>query len=104
MAARVRRAFLNCRKALINQPRYADESDWTPLLYPYQQNGANVLYFTFIDPRMMVVPLAFRKLGNIREIEIVSRFKTFQQKAEVKTQRGQSLLTPPSSLQLAGKF
>merc|ERR1712004_325569 len=47
-------------------PEYADESDWTPLLYPYQQTGANVLYFTFIDPRKMVVPLAFRKLAKSR--------------------------------------
>ena len=55
----------------ISHPRYADESDWTPLLYPYQQTGANVLFFTFIDPRKMVVPLAFRKLGNIRGFKIV---------------------------------
>ena len=44
--------------------RYHDESDWSPLLYPYQQTGANVLYFTFIDPATMLVPLSFRKLGN----------------------------------------
>jgi len=47
-------------------PEYADESDWTPQLYPYQQTGANVLFFTFIDPRKMVVPLAFRKLAKSR--------------------------------------
>ena len=47
--------------------RYHDESDWNPLLFPYQQTGANVLYFTFIDPSTMLVPLSFRKLGNDRK-------------------------------------
>jgi len=47
-------------------PGYHDESDWNPLLYPYQQTGANVLYFTFIDPATMLVPLSFRKLAMTR--------------------------------------
>ena len=50
--------------------RYHDESDWNPLLYPYQQTGANVLYFTFIDPATMLVPLSFRKLGNKRQKDL----------------------------------
>ena len=28
------------------------------------QNGANVLFFTFINPATMKVPLAFKKLGK----------------------------------------
>jgi len=47
-------------------PGYHDESDWNPLLYPYQQTGANVLYFTFINPATMLVPLSFRKLAMTR--------------------------------------
>jgi hypothetical protein len=30
----------------------------------YPQEGANVLFFTFINPATMEVPLAFQKLGN----------------------------------------
>jgi len=45
---------------------YHDNSDWVPLLYPYQQKGANVLFFTFINPETMGVPLAFRKLCQSR--------------------------------------
>merc|ERR1711971_808709 len=47
-------------------PGFEDESDWNPLLYPYQQTGANVLYFSFIDPATMLVPLSFRKLAMTR--------------------------------------
>merc|ERR1712180_477689 len=45
---------------------FHDDADWEPLLYPYQQDGANVLFFTFIDPSTMEVPLAFRKLAATR--------------------------------------
>jgi len=49
-----------------NVDGYHDNSDWTPLLYPYQQQGANVLFFAFINPATMGVPLAFRKLCKQR--------------------------------------
>lgn len=42
---------------------FHDNSDWTPKLYPYQQRGANVLFFTFINPVTMEVPRAFSKLA-----------------------------------------
>ena len=42
---------------------HSDNDDWEPLLYPYQQAGSNVLFFTFINPATMEVPVAFRKLG-----------------------------------------
>ena len=47
-------------------PGYGPESDWDPKLYPYQQKGANVLFFTFIDPTDMKVPKAFKKLAASR--------------------------------------
>jgi len=45
---------------------FGSDSDWEPQLYPYQQNGANVLFFTFINPATMDVPLAFKKLAATR--------------------------------------
>jgi len=45
---------------------YGDLDDWDPLLYPYQQEGANVLYFSFINPATMVVPHSFRNLAQTR--------------------------------------
>merc|ERR1719290_292216 len=45
---------------------FHDDADWEPLLYPYQQEGANVLFFTFIDPSTMAVPNAFKKLAATR--------------------------------------
>merc|ERR1712121_568753 len=45
---------------------FHDDADWEPLLYSYQQDGANVLFFTFIDPSTMEVPLAFQKLAATR--------------------------------------
>jgi hypothetical protein len=29
---------------------YHTDDDWEPKLYEYQQTGANVLFFTFINP------------------------------------------------------
>ena len=34
------------------------------LMLSYIQEGANVLFFTFINPATMDVPAAFQKLGN----------------------------------------
>jgi len=45
---------------------YHSDNDWEPKLYEYQQTGANVLFFTFINPETMVVPLAFQKLSATR--------------------------------------
>merc|ERR1719317_1632392 len=45
---------------------HSDNDDWEPLLYPYQQAGSNVLFFTFINPATMEVPVAFRKLAATR--------------------------------------
>ena len=43
----------------------SDNYDWEPRLHPYQQIGANVLFFTFINPATMEVPVAFKKLGRL---------------------------------------
>merc|ERR1711892_1309205 len=45
---------------------YHDNSDWVPSLYPYQQQGANVLFFTFINPETMGIPISFGKLAATR--------------------------------------
>merc|ERR1711874_205150 len=45
---------------------FHDDADWEPLLYPYQQTGSNVLFFTFINPETMAIPLAFKKLAASR--------------------------------------
>ena len=43
---------------------FESSADWEPRLYPYQQEGANVLFFTFINPESMAVPESFKKLGQ----------------------------------------
>jgi len=49
------------------EPGYhTDNAAWQPLLHPYQQEGANVLFFTFINPATMDVPAAFQKLAATR--------------------------------------
>jgi len=45
---------------------FHSDADWEPKLYPYQQQGANVLFFTFINPETMVVPEAYKKLALTR--------------------------------------
>ena len=44
---------------------HTEEDGWEPKLYPYQQQGANVLFFTFINPETMAVPESFKKLGKL---------------------------------------
>ena len=44
---------------------HSDNYDWEPKLHPYQQFGSNVLFFTFINPETMDVPVAFKKLGKV---------------------------------------
>jgi len=45
---------------------HSNNGDWEPLLHPYQQLGSNVLFFTFINPATMDVPIPFRKLAASR--------------------------------------
>ena len=46
------------------EPGYESAADWEPQLWDYQQQAANVLFFTFINPETMEVPPAFQKLGG----------------------------------------
>ena len=46
---------------------FESESDsWTPELFEWQQEAANVLFFTFIHPDTMDIPPAFKKLAATR--------------------------------------
>ena len=45
---------------------HTNNDDWEPKLYKYQQEGANVLFFTFINPETMIVPGSFQKLAKSR--------------------------------------
>ncbi len=46
---------------------FESESDsWTPELFEWQQQGSNVLFFTFIHPETMDIPPAFQKLAKTR--------------------------------------
>jgi len=45
---------------------HSDNYDWEPKLHPYQQLGSNVLFFTFINPSTMDVPVAFKRLAATR--------------------------------------
>lgn len=45
---------------------FESEADWEPRLYEWQQQAANVLFFTFIHPVTMDVPPAFQKLAKTR--------------------------------------
>ena len=59
--------------ALDKQFRFETDADWEPRLYPYQQEGANVLFFTFINPENMKVPESFKKLGQYNYIIIIKK-------------------------------
>ena len=43
-----------------------DSDSWTPELFPWQQESANVLFFTFIHPETMAIPPSFKKLAATR--------------------------------------
>ena len=45
---------------------HTNNDDWEPKLYKYQQEGANVLFFTFINPESMAVPKSFTNLAASR--------------------------------------
>ena len=49
-----------------NVKGFTTDSDWNPKLFDYQQEGANVLFFTFINPETMTVPKSFQKLAATR--------------------------------------
>ena len=45
---------------------YHTDDDWEPRLFEYQQEGANVLFFTFVHPENMTVPKSFERLSATR--------------------------------------
>lgn len=45
---------------------YDSQADWDPQLFEWQQQAANVLFFTFIHPETMEVPPSFQKLAASR--------------------------------------
>jgi len=45
---------------------YESKAEWEPQLFEWQQQAANVLFFTFIHPDTMEVPPAFQKLAASR--------------------------------------
>ena len=49
---------------------FGTDADWDVKLYPYQQEGANILFFTFVNPETMIVPLAFQKLAATRGTDV----------------------------------
>ena len=45
---------------------FGSNANWNPELYPYQQKGSNVLFFSFVNPSTMAVPPAFKALAKTR--------------------------------------
>jgi len=46
---------------------YTSTHKWTPQLFPYQQTGSNVVYLTFLNPKLMpAVPPAMAALAKTR--------------------------------------
>jgi len=46
---------------------YTSTHTWTPQLFPYQQTGSNVIYLTFLNPKLMpAVPPAMAALAQSR--------------------------------------
>ena len=45
---------------------FDSKAEWDPQLYEWQQEGSNVLFFTFIHPETMDVPPSFQKLARSR--------------------------------------
>jgi hypothetical protein len=45
---------------------FGSSANWNPELFPYQQNGANVLFFSFVNPDTMSIPPAFKTLAKTR--------------------------------------
>ena len=57
---------LYLRLANDNLDGYGTDSDWNPELYEYQKFSANILFFAFINPETMKVPISFQKLAATR--------------------------------------
>ena len=49
---------------------FGTDADWEVKLYPWQQESANVLFFTFVNPETMKVPKAFEKLAKTRGTDV----------------------------------
>lgn len=48
-------------------PGHTSTDDWEPALHPYQQDGANALFLTFLNPSTMpALPPAFKSLAASR--------------------------------------
>merc|ERR1719191_2248049 len=46
---------------------YTSTHKWTPQLFPYQQTGSNLIYLTFLNPKLMpAVPPAMAALAQTR--------------------------------------
>ena len=45
-------------------------SSWEPELHPWQQEAANVLFFSFIEPATMLVPPSYQKLAATRGTDL----------------------------------
>jgi len=48
----------------------SETSAWEPELYPWQQEAANVLFFTFIHPDTMAIPPSYQKLAATRGTDL----------------------------------
>merc|ERR1712018_267482 len=48
----------------------SEASSWEPELYPWQQEAANVLFFTFIHPTTMAIPPSYQKLAATRGTDL----------------------------------
>ena len=93
---------------------HSDNYDWEPKLHPYQQLGSNVLFFTFINPSTMDVPVAFKKLGmihfimiwisNIQTVKLGKRKFYFQPRPDARTWKEQFPVIHVSYLQSEGKY
>ena len=56
-----------CLIADDSYPNYTSHDNWQPGLYPYQMEGANVLWLTFINPTLMpAVPPAMANLAKCK--------------------------------------
>jgi len=45
---------------------FESTADWEPKLFPWQQEASNVLFFTFIHPDTMEIPLSYQRLAASR--------------------------------------
>merc|ERR1712106_564962 len=45
---------------------FESDADWNPELFDWQQEASNVLFFTFIHPDTMEIPLSYQKLAATR--------------------------------------